>query len=103
MLEQQLALRLGLLVGDLVPNAVIEHGTVLEDLDDGAASLDLAISVIGYFELDESKAYAIAAEVGQAVATWRKEATRLGLTQAEIERMASAFEHEDLNAVLSIS
>lgn len=76
--------------------------TTAIDLDDGSASLDLAMSVVGYFELDEGKAHAIAAEVGQAVATWREEAARLGLTQAEIDRMASAFEHEDLRKALSL-
>jgi len=34
-------------------------------------------------------------EVGQAVAAWRQVAGRHGLTEAEIDRMASAFEHED--------
>jgi len=77
--------------------------TTAIDLDDGSASLDLAMSVMGYFELDEGKARAIAAEVGKAVTTWREEAARLGLTQAEIDRMASAFEHEDLKAALSLS
>ena len=77
--------------------------TTAIDLDDGTASLMLAISVVGYFELDEGKARKIAAEVGRAVATWQVEATRLGLTQTEIDRMASAFEHEDLRAALSIA
>ena len=77
--------------------------TTAIDLDDGAASLDLAMSVVGYFELDENKAHAIAAEVGMAVRTWREEAAQLGLTPAEIDRMASAFEHEDLKAALSLS
>jgi len=76
--------------------------TTAIDLDDGSASLDLAMSVVGYFELDENKAHAIAAEVGMAVRTWREEAARLGLTQAEIDRMASAFEHEDLSSALSL-
>lgn len=76
--------------------------TTAIDLDDGSASLDLAMSVTGYFELDEDEARAIAAEVGKAVATWRKEASHLGLTPTEIDRMASAFEHEDLSAALSI-
>jgi len=76
--------------------------TTAIDLDDGSASLDLAMSVVGYFELDEEKAHVIAAEVGQAVATWREEAAQLSLTRAEIDRMASAFEHEDLRAAISI-
>jgi serine/threonine-protein kinase HipA len=77
--------------------------TTAIDLDDGSASLDLAMSVVGYFELDKEKAHVIAAEVGQAVATWREEAAQLSLTRAEIDRMASAFEHEDLKAALSLS
>jgi serine/threonine-protein kinase HipA len=40
--------------------------------------------------------------VGQAVSVWRREAKKLGLTPAEIDRMASAFEHEDLKAALAL-
>jgi serine/threonine-protein kinase HipA len=71
------------------------------DLDDGTASLRLALSVAGYFELDDRAALEIAAEVGRAVSTWREEAGALGLTQAQIDRMASAFEHEDLRVARS--
>ncbi len=74
--------------------------TTAIDLDDGTASLDLAMSVAGYFDLDEATARGIAAQVRQAVQGWRKEATRLGLTPAEINRMASAFEHDDLKSAL---
>jgi len=77
--------------------------TTAIDLDDGSASLDLAMSVARYFELDENKARMIASEVGQAVQGWRDVAMRLGLTLVEIDRMASAFEHEDLKAACSIS
>ncbi len=77
--------------------------TTAIDLDDGTASLDLAMSVVGYFELDEGEAKTIAAEVGRAVATWREEAARMGLTPAEIDRMASAFEHEDLREARSLA
>ena len=38
----------------------------------------------------------IAEQVGRAVSNWRDEAARHGLTKNEIERMGSAFEHEDL-------
>ncbi|MGE0393226.1 MAG: type II toxin-antitoxin system HipA family toxin [Vicinamibacterales bacterium] len=64
--------------------------------DDGTASLDLALSVAGYFELDEDRARGVAAEVGRAVARWRQEASSLGLPEPQIGRMASAFEHADL-------
>jgi len=71
------------------------------DLDDGTASLQLALGVAAYFELGPDAARRIVAEVGEAVATWRREAAALGLTSAEIDRMASAFEHEDLKAATS--
>jgi serine/threonine-protein kinase HipA len=58
------------------------------------------MDVAGYFELDDETARGIAAEVGQAVTTWRNEGTRLGLSPSEIDRMASAFEHADLRAAL---
>jgi serine/threonine-protein kinase HipA len=54
------------------------------------------MEVAGYFELDAGKAREIAAHVGKAVSKWRAEAARHGLTKQEIDRMASAFEHEDL-------
>ena len=72
------------------------------DLDDRTASLKLALEVAGYFELGEAEAHQIAGQVGHAVATWRKQAAKLGLTPAGIDRMASAFEHEDLQAALKL-
>jgi len=68
------------------------------DLDVGDASLDLARSVAEYFGLDDDEAGAIAREVGESAAGWRREAARHGLTAPEIDRMASAFEHADLAA-----
>ena len=64
--------------------------------DDNTASLALALEVAPYFELDDKKARAIAKEVATAVSKWRDEAARHNLTKNEIDRMASAFEHEDL-------
>jgi serine/threonine-protein kinase HipA len=64
--------------------------------DDNTASLALALDVSGYFELDAARARKIAAEVGNVVAKWRDEAARHGLSKAEIDRMMSAFGHEDL-------
>lgn len=71
------------------------------DVDDGTASLDLAISVAGYFELGQSQALEIVKSVGDSVSSWRAEAGRIGVTPQEIERMASAFDHDDLRAALS--
>jgi serine/threonine-protein kinase HipA len=66
------------------------------DDQDHTASLELAFQVAEYFGIDDKTAHRIANEVGQAVASWRKEAQRLGIRGAEIDRMASAFEHADL-------
>jgi serine/threonine-protein kinase HipA len=75
--------------------------TTAIDLSDGTASLKLALDVAAYFELSRNEARAIAGEVGRATATWRREAKRLGLTAAEIARMASSFEHDDLKEALA--
>ena len=37
-----------------------------------------------------------------AVSGWRATAATLGLSKSEIDRVASAFEHEDLNAALAL-
>ncbi len=70
------------------------------DIDDGTASLDLAMNVAAYFELDLDEARGIAREVGTAVKAWRRVAARLHISAVEINRIASAFEHEDLRAAL---
>lgn len=64
--------------------------------NDGTASLALALSVAGDFGLKKSEAQVIIAEVGAAVVNWRTIAGKTGIKKAEIERMASAFEHADL-------
>jgi serine/threonine-protein kinase HipA len=59
------------------------------------------MSVAKYFELDTAKAREIVKQVGKAVSKWRNEVTGHGITKSEIDRMASAFEHEDLKEALS--
>lgn len=71
------------------------------DLDDATASLELAYSVAGYFGLDSGRSRQIVAQVGKAVNAWRNTASTLGLSGRECERMASAFEHRDLEAALA--
>ena len=71
--------------------------TTAIDEEDGTASIDLALEVAPHFGVKPDKARNIIGEVGGAVAHWRKTATAIGLAAGEIERMASAFEHEDLD------
>lgn len=76
--------------------------TTAIDTDDTTASLDLALGVAPYFELDEADTRRIVAEVGQAARCWREEGSRLGIAQRQLERMASAFEHDDLRSALTM-
>jgi serine/threonine-protein kinase HipA len=69
--------------------------TTTIDLDDGTASLDLALSVTSDFRLSQTDGKAIIKEVGRAVAQWRSVAQTFGFDGSEIDRMASAFEHSD--------
>ncbi|MDP3115959.1 MAG: type II toxin-antitoxin system HipA family toxin [Phenylobacterium sp.] len=71
------------------------HALALDETDQDA-SLDTALGVAPYFRLGKSEALAIAKEVGIVVATWREVAGQHGLTANQIDRMASAFEHDDL-------
>jgi len=64
--------------------------------DDTTASLQVALDTASYFGLAQDRARAIAADVGSTVTHWRQLAVAFGCTESEIERMASAFEHEDL-------
>jgi serine/threonine-protein kinase HipA len=71
------------------------HSLALDEIHD-EASLDTALQAAPSFGLTHSEAMEIAAAVGAAVSDWRAVAARCGLTATQIERMQSAFEHEDL-------
>jgi serine/threonine-protein kinase HipA len=71
------------------------HALALNETDQDA-SLDTALGAAAYFRLDRAEAAAIAKDVGAVVATWREVAGQHGLTANQIDRMASAFDHEDL-------
>ena len=64
-------------------------------------SLELALSIKEDFRLSEKKALSIIKEVSEAVKEWRKTASFFGISKKEIDRMSSAFEHEDLKTALS--
>ena len=59
------------------------------------------MSVAKYFELDAAKASEMARQVGKAVSTWRNEAAHHGVGKNEMDRMASAFEHEGLKEAVN--
>lgn len=66
------------------------------DPDDPSASMELAFTAADYFGLKDKQARAISGEIAAAVSAWRATAEKIGLSRTEIERMASAFEHQDL-------
>jgi serine/threonine-protein kinase HipA len=70
--------------------------TTAIDEADGTASLDVALETAAHYKLAPAQARGIVHEVGTAVAQWRATAKSIGLSAAEIDRMSSAFEHDDL-------
>lgn len=72
------------------------------DLEEGTCSLDLLQEAAGYFALTLAQARTIIKEVATSTATWRETAKTVGARPAEINRMASAFEHDDLQRALAL-
>ncbi|HTY50433.1 MAG TPA: type II toxin-antitoxin system HipA family toxin [Steroidobacteraceae bacterium] len=72
------------------------------DLDEGTCSIDLLESASQYFGLGLREARAIIKAVVAVTATWQEVATGAGARAADITRMASAFEHEDLARGLAL-
>jgi serine/threonine-protein kinase HipA len=86
-------------VYDLNPTPIDMKPRILTtniDLDEGTCSLDLVESAAEYFGLPLAKARIVIREVASATCTWREVAALAGARPAEINRMASAFEHDDL-------
>tara|TARA_R100001079_G_scaffold106499_1_gene74667 strand:- start:754 stop:1749 length:996 start_codon:yes stop_codon:yes gene_type:complete len=65
-------------------------------IDEGTCSIELARDQATLFGLSSKRASEIIADVGKAVAEWRIVAQTLGQSKVQIDRMASAFEHNDL-------
>ena len=89
---------------DLNPTPIEIKPRVLSttiDLYDSSASLPLALSMAKEYGLTYEEAKRIAKDVGEAVKSWREEARRYQISNVEIERMASAFEHSDLHMAIS--
>lgn len=72
------------------------------DLDEGTCSVDLLEAASAYFALTLPQARAIIKEIATVTATWRSTAELVGARAAEINRMSSAFEHEDLKRALAL-
>ena len=74
------------------------HALALDETE-GESSVEAALAVAPSFGLASVKeARAIAREVGAAVSTWRAIGAKHGLKKRDLDRMESAFEHDDLQA-----
>jgi serine/threonine-protein kinase HipA len=72
------------------------------DLDEGTCSLDLLEEAAEYFGFGLAQARTVIKEVATVTATWRNVAKNAGAKSSEINRMASAFEHDDLQRALAL-
>ncbi len=70
-------------------------------LDEATCDIELVRSVSEYFGLAIGEADTVIGEVARATASWREVAGRAGAPKQEIERMASAFDHDDLRQALT--
>lgn len=71
-------------------------------LDEGTCDLDLVVSVAEYFGLAPAVAKTTIKNVATATATWREVAAAVEVSPTEIHRMASAFDHSDLDKALAL-
>jgi serine/threonine-protein kinase HipA len=62
------------------------------------ATIDALLSVAPYFRISRPRAKKVLAHVERAVAGWRREGRSLGMSEAELEPFASAFEHAERTA-----
>ncbi len=81
---------------DLNPNPEGQAKQLATAIDENnaEASLTTALEVAELFRLSQAQAAAIVAEVSAAAERWRDVARLTGLGSQEIERLESAFEHE---------
>ena len=63
---------------------------------DNSASFDLTVEVGDYFGLVEDDMRAVVTDLVNSISTWRDEARRIGVSTEEINRMATAFEHDEM-------
>jgi len=64
------------------------------DFDDATASIDLVLSVGGYFRLAPAEARRVVGEVETATSGWRQVAAELGIPKSEADRMVAAYDSD---------
>lgn len=72
--------------------------TALADVSDPRASVDVLLQIAGEFRLAPEQARGVLSEVLAATDRWRTVGRSHGLREAELRRMAPAFEHDEVEA-----
>lgn len=72
------------------------------DLEEATCSIELLESAAGFFALSLADARSILRNVAEVTSTWCSVARDVGASTAEMDRMASAFEHDDLRKAQSL-
>ncbi|WP_076790882.1 type II toxin-antitoxin system HipA family toxin [Chlorobium sp. KB01] len=72
------------------------------DFEDGTCSIELVQEVASQFGLHKVDADRMIADVARATQTWCEVAKTVGARSADIKRMESAFEHDDLYRALRL-
>jgi serine/threonine-protein kinase HipA len=81
-----------------VPDRVRELKTWISPETGPEATIDALLSVAPYFKISPARGKEVVAHVEHVVAGWRAEGRSLGMTDAELEPFASAFEHSERDA-----
>jgi serine/threonine-protein kinase HipA len=81
------------------PERIRELKTWISEDAGPAATIDGLMSVTPYFRIPLQKAKYILREVEAAVASWRETGRSIGMTEAELDQFADAFEHSEREAV----
>lgn len=86
------------------PDKDRESKTWLSEQDGPVTGVQMLLARAAYFALDAMQAMAVLAEVHAAVTQWRQTATHpdVGLSAAELDDFAPAFEHEQTDAAAAL-
>jgi serine/threonine-protein kinase HipA len=77
--------------------------SMMIDDHDNSASFDLTVEVGEYFGLSDHDMRTITRDVVAAVSKWTSQARQLGICDQEINRMATAFEHDEIKQAQNYS
>lgn len=76
--------------------------TTAISVSDASCSIELAMQQGEYFNLRDAEIKKIVSNAAHAVNKWRQVAKSVGQSARQIDRMASAFEHDDLQEGLRL-